>query len=292
MNAGGAMRRTGDISIVSDGVAAYAVADVFPDVAPDVRTTLLAGRLLPDGSLPVPYSPLLVHTDGGPILVDAGAGEALAIEWGDPIGRTEASLAAAGVTPGDVVMVLITHAHADHVGGLTIERDGRRVPRYPNARHVISSAEWRYWVEGDHPAGFRAWLASLARLHLQPLRDVGLLELVDGPADVAPGVTVIPTPGHTPGHVSVGIRAGTTELLAIGDVVIHEWNFEHPEWTAVTETDRPLAVLTRRELLGRAVRDGSLVHAFHLATLGRVEAVGDRFSWVPVAGRVNRTETA
>lgn len=268
--------------IVADGVAAYNPADVLPDVPPEERAAMLAGRLLPDGSLPVPYCPLLVHTDRGPILVDAGAGEALAAEWGDPVGRTSAALTGAGVTPSEVVMVLITHAHADHVGGLTVEHGGERVPRYPNARHVLSTTEWDHWIDGEHPPGFRSWLASLARLHLVPLRRAGMLELAVGEARPAPGVRLIPTPGHTPGHVSIEIRTRTTELVALGDVVLHEWNFEHPDWTAVTESDRELAVRTRRDLLTRVARDGRLVHAFHLAKLGRVESEGGRFRFVPL----------
>lgn len=276
------LARPGEVTIVADGVAAYQVADVFPDVPPEDLALLLAGRLLPDGSLPVPYSPLLVHTPDGPVLVDAGAGEALAREWGDPVGLTEASLAASGVTPDQVVLVLVTHAHADHVGGLTVERDGSRVPRYRNARHVMSAVEWTYWIDGDHPPGFRAWLASLARLHLAPLRDAGVLELAAGTTQVAAGITVIPTPGHTPGHISIAIEIGETQLLAMGDVVIHEWNFEHPAWTAVTESDRGLAVETRRAVLARAAREGALVHGFHLSTLGRVELDGERFRFVPL----------
>jgi glyoxylase-like metal-dependent hydrolase (beta-lactamase superfamily II) len=282
MAARAAVGRTGGYRIVSDGVAAYNPADVFPDVPPEERAAMLSGRLLPDGSLPVPYSPLLVHTDRGPILVDAGAGEALAAEWGDPVGRTSTALAAAGVTPADVAMVLITHAHADHVGGLTVEQGGERVPRYPNARHVLSATEWAYWIDGEHPPGFRSWLASLARLHLVPLRRAGLLELVVGGARPAPGMGVIATPGHTPGHVSIEIRTETTELLVLGDLVLHEWNFEHPDWTAVTESDRLEAPRTRRAILGRAAREGAVVHAFHLPTLGRVEASGDAFRFVPL----------
>jgi hypothetical protein len=93
---------THEVEIVADGVSAYGLADVFPDVEPALLATLLAGRLNPDGSLPVPYDPLLVRTADGPILLDAGAGEELAAEWGAAIGRTEASLAAAGLTPDEI----------------------------------------------------------------------------------------------------------------------------------------------------------------------------------------------
>lgn len=268
------------VEIVADGTAAYSVSDVFPDVEPTLLASVLEGRLNADGSLPLPYDPLLVRTADGPILVDAGAGEELAREWGDPVGRTQASLAAAGVAPEEIMMVLITHAHGDHVGGLTVERGGERRPRYPNARHVLSAVEWGFWIESELEPGMFTSLAAPARMHLPPLRRAGLLELIDGEAEVAPGVRLIPAPGHTPGHLAIAIEAGDAELLAVGDAILHEWSFEHPDWTAVVEWDRAAVVDTRLRLLGRAARRGSLLHAFHLAELGRVEAEGDAFRFL------------
>jgi glyoxylase-like metal-dependent hydrolase (beta-lactamase superfamily II) len=123
------------VEIVADGVAAYSVSDVFPDVEPTLLRSVLEGRLNADGSLPLPYDPLLVRTADGPILVDGGAGEELAAEWGEPVGRTQASLAAAGVAPEEIVMVLITHAHGDHVAELPrcqqtpVRQGDRQAPR-------------------------------------------------------------------------------------------------------------------------------------------------------------------
>jgi glyoxylase-like metal-dependent hydrolase (beta-lactamase superfamily II) len=270
------------VEIVADGVSAYDVADVFPDVEPALIATLLEGRLNPDGSLPVPYHPLLVRTSDGPILLDAGAGEELAAEWGAAIGRTEASLAAAGLTPDQIALVMITHAHADHIGGLTVVRDGVRVPRYPNARHVMSAGEWDYWLEPGHAPAAADYLAAIARLHLPPLREAGLLELTDGAVEVAPGVRIVPAPGHTPGHVAIEIESGAAELLALGDGVFHEWDFAHPDWTTEMDTDPAQTVATRRRLLDRAARRRSLIHGFHLAELGHVERAGAAYRFVGV----------
>jgi glyoxylase-like metal-dependent hydrolase (beta-lactamase superfamily II) len=270
------------VEIVADGVAAYEVAEVFPGVEPALLATLLEGRLNPDGSLPVPYHPLLVRTADGPILLDAGAGEELAAEWGAAIGRIEASLAAAGVTPDEIALVLITHAHADHIGGLTVVRDGVRVPRYPHARHVMSAVEWDYWLEPGHAPAADAYLAAIARLHLPPLRQAGLLELTDGTVEVAPGVRIVPAPGHTPGHVAIEIESGAAELLALGDAVFHEGDFAHPDWTTHMDADPVQTVATRRRLLHRAAPRRSLIHGFHLAELGHVERAGEAYRFVGV----------
>ncbi len=273
---------TNAVEIVADGIAAYNVADVFPDVDPALRSTLLGGTLT-DGSLPVPYHPLLVRTADGPILLDAGAGEELAAEWGAPIGRTEASLATAGVTADEIALVLITHAHADHIGGLTVVRDGVRVPRYPNARHIMSAVEWGYWLEPGHAPAADDYLASIARLHLPPLRQAGLLELTDGEMDVAPGVRIVPAPGHTPGHVAIQVESGAAGLLALGDAVLHREHFAHPHWTTNMDVDRARTVATRRQLLDRAAGHRSLIHGFHLPELGHIERAGAAYRFVGLA---------
>jgi glyoxylase-like metal-dependent hydrolase (beta-lactamase superfamily II) len=272
------------VEVVPDGVAAYEPADVFPEVEPARLATLLGGRLNPDGSLPVPYHPLLVRTVDGLILLDAGAGEELAAEWGAPIGCTEASLAEAGVTPDEIAIVLITHAHADHIGGLTVVRDGVRVPRYPHARHVMSALEWDYWLEAGHVPAADEYLASIARLHLPPIRQAGLLELDDGEVEVAPGVRVVPAPGHTPGHVAVEIESGGESLLALGDAILHAEHLAHLDWTTRMDVDPTQTVTTRRRLLDRAAGRRSLVHGFHLAGLGHVERVGQGYRFTEAEG--------
>jgi glyoxylase-like metal-dependent hydrolase (beta-lactamase superfamily II) len=271
------------VEIVPDGAAAYDVADLFPDIEPARLTTLLAGRVNPDGSLPVPYQPLLVRTAGGPLLLDAGAGEELAAEWGAAIGRTEASLAGAGVTADEITILLITHAHADHIGGLTVVRDGVRVPRYPRARHVMSALEWAYWLEPGHVPAADEYLASIARLHLPPIRQAGLLELTDGEVEVASGVRIVPAPGHTPGHVAVEIESVGESLLALGDAVLHAEHLAHPDWTTRMDVDPAQTVTTRRRLFDRAVGRRCLVHGFHLAVLGRVERAGEGYRFTEVS---------
>jgi glyoxylase-like metal-dependent hydrolase (beta-lactamase superfamily II) len=117
-----------------------------------VWTQLVADRLDSEGYLPLPYQPVLICTNRLRVLIDAGAGPELAAEWEEPVGQTSAALEELGITPDDVEIVLITHAHPDHVGGLTQRTGDERSPMFAKARHVIARDEWEYWL-CDRSAG-------------------------------------------------------------------------------------------------------------------------------------------
>ncbi len=262
--------------VVSDGVAFYEPEFVFAELSADERTELLRGRVDERGLLPIPYGPVLIRTSQATILVDAGTGPELAKEWGDPCGRTLDSLAVVGVAREEIDIVVITHAHPDHVGGLT---DGGRAPVFARAQHLLSRAEWDFWVERE-PGGPSAKMVGEVRRRLPALRSAGLLELVEGATEVVAGVQVFPTPGHTPGHLSVALVSEGARALIAGDVLLTEWAFEHPDWTAAPEVDPQLAIRTRREFLARATREGSVVQAYHVGQVGRVRRKGEAFELV------------
>jgi glyoxylase-like metal-dependent hydrolase (beta-lactamase superfamily II) len=233
-----------------------------------------------EGFLRVPYHPVLVRTADEFALVDAGTGPALAEEWGEPVGRLREALRAADVEPDDVGLVLLSHAHPDHIGGLTLEDEGGRRPVFPKARHVISRTELAFWMSDRVPDEF-AGMASLARLHLTPLEGAGILDPIDGEQEFAPGIRVIPAPGHTPGHLAVSIYSGSESAIFVADAVIGETSFEYPDWSSRLEVDRAGAVETRRRLLDRAASDRSTVLGYHLWGPGLVERRGQRYQWNP-----------
>ena len=140
-------------------------------------------------------------------------------EWGEPVGRLDEALGAAGVAADDIGLVLLSHAHPDHIGGLTTGNESGRRLVFPRARHVISRTEFEYWTSDRVPAGF-ASMGDLARLHLKPIERAGMLDLVDGEQEVAPGIRVLPAPGHTPGHVAISISAGSQHAIFVGDAVL------------------------------------------------------------------------
>ena len=273
-----------DLLVVEDGTCSYepgfpfAAFDGLPvDQLPDE----IRARLNDEGYLQIPYNPTLIRIATTTVVVDFGAGDELAREWEEPVGRASGSLAAAGVMRDEIGVAVITHAHPDHVPGFIEFVDGELAPTFPGARHLISKAEWRYWVDED-PGEPSAGMVPMVRPSLTALRDAGVLDLVDGDEEIADGITLLPTPGHTPGHMSVLVASGGETCVVAGDVVLTEWAFEHPEWTAIPEVDPGLVVRTRRALFDRLVESGGLLAAFHLPQLGRVEAAGNAYVFVPV----------
>ncbi|HEV2377541.1 MAG TPA: MBL fold metallo-hydrolase [Streptosporangiaceae bacterium] len=266
--------------VVADGVASYETQDLYSSVPAEETGPPLRPLLNDEGMLPVPYHPLLVETPDGPALIDTGAGAVLAQEWGEPVGQLRDALVVAGVAPEDIRLVLISHAHPDHVGGLTVEDGPGRRLVFPNARHIISRTEFEFWT-ADPPPPDWADMAELARLHLVPVERGGMLELVDGEQEVAPGIAVIPAPGHTPGHVAFSLSASSQAAVFVADAVLGELNFTFPDWTSHLDVDQAEAARSRRRLLDEAARAQSTVVGYHLWEPGTVERHNGAYHWHP-----------
>lgn len=217
----------------------------------------------------LPYNCLLVRSRAQTVLVDTGLGEA-SHPLGGVGGGLWAELAAVGQRPEDVDVVVISHGHLDHIGGLA--RDGG--PAFPRARYVMSDTDWALWTSEEALAQMPEAVAAPAREQLPPLEAAGVLERVSGEGDVAPGVRALLAPGHTPGHLAVEVQ-GT--LLFVVDALLHPLQVECPELGRGTDADPETAVTTRRSLLARASDRGLLVGASHIDLLFHVERAGDGF---------------
>lgn len=271
------MRRTDSFSvgsiecqIVPDGVVTYDPADLAASVPMAEITAAVSAELNDKGEMAVPYNCLLIRSGGRLALIDAGLGAEAASQWGEPAGHLLDSLAASGVSADDVDLVIVSHAHLDHIGGLTLMDGAERVPVFARACHYFSAAEWNFWTgEGlDHVPGE---LADGARTHLPPLRAAGLVATVDEHTEVLPGVWLSPTPGHTAGHMVVALTSDNEGALYLGDAVLDEANFAHPDWVSVYEWDPGMAVAARRALLDEAIDENRLLIAFHLPARGFAE---------------------
>lgn len=209
------------------------------------------------------------------VLIDAGGGD-LAPGTGTLFG----ALAAACVSPTDVDLVVLTHAHPDHVGGLV---DGGGSSAYPNARLILSRSEWRFWMEGQAEASLprgAEFLAESARRTLHIVQPQ--IELVDDDADVVPGVRLQGTPGHTPGHLAVRLSSAGERLLVVGDALLHPLHVSHPVWVSSFDVDPEATTRTRVLLCAQAASVGCVVHAFHFPFpgLGRIARVEGGHTWM------------
>jgi glyoxylase-like metal-dependent hydrolase (beta-lactamase superfamily II) len=267
-------------SVLLDGYSSFEPEAVFANPTKDLWVPLVHLRLDEHGGLPLPYQPVLIQDADHIVLVDAGAGQEMANEWEEPVGNTPVELSGRGIAAEDVQLVMITHAHPDHVGGLMKRVEDVNTPVFSNARHVVARAEWAYW-HSDHLAGPSAEMGAFVRSCLDDLADADVLELLDDDAEVAHGIHAFATPGHTPGHMSVLLASGDEIALIAGDAILTEWSFEHPEWFGSGEVDPRAAATTRRALIERSADGDWLVTAYHVPQVGRVRHAGAGFTFAP-----------
>ncbi|MBM7069318.1 MBL fold metallo-hydrolase [Actibacterium sp. 188UL27-1] len=255
--------------------------ELWPDADADVSAIVEAhvpGGLCPQsGRLILPVQGFLLKTLSHTILVDSCVGNdktnAGTPDWNKRSDtRFEAALTAAGVGFDDVDFVLCTHLHMDHVGWNTRLEDGRWMPTFPNARYLIPAAD-----EEVHRLG----ATDMYRESVLPVIEAGQAELVQTGHSLGDEVTLVPTPGHTPGHVAVLIRSGGREAVITGDAMHSTVQCWHPDWHFVYDGDGEQATASRRQLLEEASETDRIVLGSHFAlpSVGRVKAEGDAFRW-------------
>ncbi|HEV2448212.1 MAG TPA: MBL fold metallo-hydrolase [Candidatus Sulfopaludibacter sp.] len=273
MPAGSHHFQVGEISctVLTDGYAAYPTGWFFPDADPARLGDGLRSHGLPVEHVLSPYSCLLIETGRRVILADAGAGPSVATS-----GAIAARLEMAGIRPKDVDTVVLSHAHPDHIGG-AVDTHGR--PAFPNACHVIAEREREFWMRsrGDLsgmrlPEDVKCSMQAAARRCLAALHFK--LETIERETEIAPGVTAIPAPGHTPGHLALLIASGGQKLLNLADAAVHPLHLQEPDWQNGFDLAADCAIATRRSLLERAAAENMHVMAFHFPfpSLGRIAA--------------------
>lgn len=190
--------------------------------------------------------------------------------------RFEESLAATGFRPDDISVVVCTHLHRDHAGGNTTEQVGQWAPTYPNADYLLTAAEYEHWRDctGEDRAPAEC---------VEPLEQHGKLRLIDADYAITDDIALVPTPGHTPGHVSVRVESAGAVAYISGDVVHHPVQIGDPDIVTVPDADRAGAMASRQSLLRRVADEQALLLGSHFAapTGGFVRAGGDGWQWEP-----------
>lgn len=192
---------------------------------------------------------------------------------------------ATGIDPGSVNMVINTHIHTDHVGWNTRLVDGAWKPTFPNATYVLSETEFKARAPEHGGAGKPAAALMPFMDSVQPIKDAGLLRLVDGEEELLPGIRLAKIPGHAPGQIGVRLLSEGKEAFFIADVLHQPIQVYHPEWTTRYCEDPATALTTRRAVLEHCAANGSLVFAGHFGPpyAGYVSRAGDGFAFEPSA---------
>jgi glyoxylase-like metal-dependent hydrolase (beta-lactamase superfamily II) len=244
----------------------------------------LAADKLPRDEIASVFHPLAIRTGGKLILLDTGNGPR---SLGAGTGRMAANFSAAGFDPKQVDMVIISHFHGDHIGGL-VTAEG--APAFPNAEIRVPVEEWNYWLD-DANMNKAAEGSNLRNAHGNVRRVFGaipgknLTKFQDG-NEVAPGITAMATPGHTPGHTSFVISSGSGKLLVQADVTsgVALVFVRNPDWFGGGDMDGPTAVATRRKLYDMLAAEKMPMTGYHLPfpAVGRIEKSGGGYSFVPM----------
>jgi glyoxylase-like metal-dependent hydrolase (beta-lactamase superfamily II) len=223
---------------------------------------------------------LVIETAGRRIVVDTCIGNDKRRPipaWNMRRGSFLEDMKDAGFAPESIDTVLCTHLHVDHVGWNT-RLDGKRwVPTFPNARYLFARTEWEHWKASKDPSD-----ETVIGDSVRPILDAGLADLVETDAAVAPGVSLEPTPGHTPGHVSVRIDSDDASAVITGDLLHHPCQMAHPEWRSAFDVDGDRAERTRRDFLARYADKPTLVIGTHFAgpVAGHVVRDGEAYRLV------------
>ncbi|MGI3183816.1 MBL fold metallo-hydrolase [Nioella aestuarii] len=209
------------------------------------------------------FTPVVVNTGRELILFDTGL---------NPDAITNA-LAAAGYTPDQVDIVVITHMHGDHIGGLS----DAGTPTFPNARYVTGQTEFDHWDMSGND-GFEN--------KVRPLADN--MTFLESGQDVVSGITSVAAYGHTPGHMVYHIESDGARLMLFADLANHPvWSLANPDWEFRFDMDKAAAAASRRRVLDMIAADRIPAVGYHMPfpALGFVEANGDGFRWVPEQGQ-------
>jgi len=255
------------------------ILDATPD-ALKAMPWLYPDFVTPEGLMRLSIHALLVEAPGIRLVVDTCmgndkprhllGGNALHTQFLDDI-------AAAGFPRGRVDAVVCTHLHVDHVGWNTMLVDGKWVPTFPNARYLVGRVEYEHWVsEGEGE------MTEIMADSVAPIFDAGLAEMVELDHRISPELRLVPTTGHTPGHVSVMIESKGQRAIITGDMMHHPCQIGRPHWSAEFDSDKTASAVTRKAKVAEWADSSILVIGTHFAapTAGRIQRDGKNYRFV------------
>jgi len=274
-----------ELTALYDGIWYRPITDQFIRNAPFAEVeSALSKAFMPADKLATPFTTLVVNTGSKVVLIDTGTGGQIA----PSAGALRNNLAAAGIDPKAVDLIVVSHFHPDHINGIK-DKDNDLV--FPNAEITVPEAEWNFWMDDANMNAAAADLKLTFRNQRRIFSDIArnVTRFKTG-ADVAPGIVTLAAPGHTPGHTVVAVHSGDQSLLVLGDTAQHPAVFaRHPDWQAAFDIDGGAAVATRKRLFDRAAADRMLVTGYHFPfpACGHLVKTISGYEHVPVEWQPN-----
>ena len=254
--------------------------EVYPTLTPEIVARHRAW-MVPDcmegdsGKLIFAFQSFVIRLKGLTVLVDACVGEDKERphrpNWHRKKWPWMDNLRAAGVAPEDIDVVMCTHLHVDHVGWNTRLVDGRWVPTFPNARYVFAETEFRHW-ESCYREPEQDWIRDAFEDSVLPVVEAGKADLVATDHEIAAGLWLEHTPGHTPGAVCLNLQSGGDRAVFCGDLMHHPLQVPEPQLHTIFCLDPALSSATRTAFVERHADTGTLIMPAHFAdeTAGRI----------------------
>jgi len=276
--------KVGDYEIVQlrDGARTFPMPDTFVvNLSKDKAIETAAAAYIPDGQVTIPFSPMIINTGSKLVAIDTGNGLGAFASSKGAVGQARLNMEAVGIDPKQIDIVLISHFHGDHIGGLK-NADGSAA--FPNAEIKVPAIEAAFWADDGNQSkanGFNKAQFGNVKKMMEGLK----VTPYDADKEVAPGVTSMFTPGHTPGHMSFVVASGSSRILVQSDVTnIPSFFLQHPDWYVMFDNDPATAAATRHKFYDMASTEKMLVTGYHFPfpCVGHVEKDGSGYRLVPV----------
>lgn len=273
------------VTVVSDGVNTFPLTDAFvPNAKKDDISAALEKAYMPKDKISIQFGPLVINSGGKLIVLDTGNGPGAFASSKGAVGQFATNMAAAGVDPKAVDMVVISHFHGDHINGLL---NADNVLAFPNAEVLVPATEWKYFMDDGEMSKQTSERMKGVFANARRVFDAGLKKKAtpyEWGKEVAPGLLAVETIGHTPGHTSYVLSSGAGKVFIQSDVTNIPYLFAaNPGWHAFFDQDADLAEKSRRRVYDMMVADKLMVQGFHypFPGLGNVEKDAGGYRVIP-----------